>query len=790
MKIEAKLALNNMRKNKKRTLYTTISLILCTMLILTTLILISSIRNGVSENFETEYNDYHIILKNLSPERFNTIKNKTYIDKIYIQTEENEPIERVDKTYNPTENITVYLKYDNIRKTCEYSNDIIKQLNLSEFEVANLLNNVKFNQKLFTVYGLIDPTINIQRFEGFSPVINCIVRVDYSYVIDIMIMIVIVTFSIFFIVILYNAFLITINERKKEYAILNSVGGTEGQIIKMIFIEAMLMGIISIFLGGHLAILSAKFILTILNDILENVGYYFNFVFSEKYIVFSLLIIIINIYLSILIPSIKASSTSVIQGIRNNKQIKYKHKRKKSILEKILPVEGKIAVKNIKRNRSKYRVITLLLVVSITSFIAMSTYLKYEKETADLIMQYDVDAEISFMPEYISENKGTVYNIDYKDILKEYEEKYKKDIEYIEYMEIKEERFLVEPAEVILVDNNVDIYREVLTYTDNSKSISMNIIALDEEKYNQYIEQINANYGDIIIYNNVIDSVISSKKGQYRYLHAFSTEKDFTLYLVNFLYTNINENENYLEYEIINTDISNRKYFLTDEYPEWFKEIKIYSSPTLFVNSDMYNKINNDIEKTYGKLFSHSGEETTRQFWNNGDTLRVKIKCDNIIEFKNYMDEKIKDSNNAIIDVKYYTLENAEKLLYIEILELILKVVMIAIVSIGIISTINIMNASLIERKENFNILYRIGATKGNIKKILLYEGIYMFVKAVIISAILSIPIIYGIIKHMENVIILNQLLIPFTEIGIFVAGLFMIMLIITLCSTKMIKEE
>ena len=85
MKIETKLALNSLKRNKKRTLYTTISLILCTALILTTILLISSIRNGVSENFDTEYNDYHIILKNLSPERFNKIKNKTYIDKIYIQ---------------------------------------------------------------------------------------------------------------------------------------------------------------------------------------------------------------------------------------------------------------------------------------------------------------------------------------------------------------------------------------------------------------------------------------------------------------------------------------------------------------------------------------------------------------------------------------------------------------------------------------------------------------------------------------------------------------------------------
>lgn len=44
MKIETKLALNNIKKNKRRTLYTTISLILCTALILTTILLISSIK--------------------------------------------------------------------------------------------------------------------------------------------------------------------------------------------------------------------------------------------------------------------------------------------------------------------------------------------------------------------------------------------------------------------------------------------------------------------------------------------------------------------------------------------------------------------------------------------------------------------------------------------------------------------------------------------------------------------------------------------------------------------------
>ncbi len=85
MKIEAKLAINNIGKHEKRTLFTIISLVLCTTLIFTTLLLVSSIKNGFATNIETEYNDYHLVLKDISLNDFNKIKDKTYIDKIYIQ---------------------------------------------------------------------------------------------------------------------------------------------------------------------------------------------------------------------------------------------------------------------------------------------------------------------------------------------------------------------------------------------------------------------------------------------------------------------------------------------------------------------------------------------------------------------------------------------------------------------------------------------------------------------------------------------------------------------------------
>ena len=82
-----------------------------------------------------------------------------------------------------------------------------------------------------------------------------------------------------------------------------------------------------------------------------------------------------------------------------------------------------------------------------------------------------------------------------------------------------------------------------------------------------------------------------------------------------------------------------------------------------------------------------------------------------------------------------------------------------------------------------------IGATKENINKILIYECVYMLIKAVVISIILSIPGIYMIIKYMENLIVLDKLLIPFGSIGLFIAILFAISLLITICQARNIED-
>ena len=757
MKIETKLTFNNIRKNIKRTIYTTISIALCSFLIIATLLVATSIGKSFKENIAQKYNDYYFFIKNISLDRFNKIKTKEYIKQIYLQ-ENNEgqlyEIDNLPDSFQITDGINIYIKYDNYKKTCAYTNDILETLNLTYIETSE---NCELNTKLLNSYGLIDVSIIPNGYADSVP--TCQARLNFTYVADILLVIILLIFSILSIIILYNAFLITINERKKDYAVLNSIGATEGQILKMTFLENIIIGVIGIIIGFLLSYLCSDLLLKLLNNIVASTIYNFKLVLDIKYIIISFVIIIINIYISSLIPSIRASSTSVIQGIKNNKQIK--SQTNNYIFEKHLNIEGRLALKNLKRNKNKYKIITILLVICMTSYITISTYINYEKVAANLIDEYDVDAELE-----LSENSNKYY----KTILDNYGTTSGDKIEYLEY-KIMGLYALVEPEDALIAN---------CRYAD-SLHFPIQVIGLDDKSYNNYITDLNANNGDYIIYNS-----ITKKEGKteyvYRYYTAFETNYDFNFKIV---YCNYVDEE--ASYEIIDDETLKENFVLTEKLPSGFKEINNTEKITIFTNIDTFNKIEEKINihpkgTNQQNIWMHFGNTS-----NSGNF--VKIKCENIINFSNYMDNIIQNQN-IDISAKYYSLENQEKIIYANVLELILRTIILTIIIIGIISSINIINASLCEREEEFKALSRLGATKENIIKILIYENIYMFIKSTIISIILSIPILYAIIKSMTKTIILDKILIPFTSIGIFILLLFIISLIIAIYSVKFIKEE
>src|SRR5699024_7807760 len=99
-------------------------------------------------------------------------------------------------------------------------------------------------------------------------------------------------------------------------------------------------------------------------------------------------------YISAFIPAKRSGKVTAIEMIRENDEIKIPRKNVKTPkwVRKIFGMEGEIALKNMKRNKRKYRVTLLSLFISIVLFISFSTYLQYGLSITDLstLPNYDI----------------------------------------------------------------------------------------------------------------------------------------------------------------------------------------------------------------------------------------------------------------------------------------------------------------------------------------------------------------------------------------------------------------
>ena len=220
----------------------------------------------------------------------------------------------------------------------------------------------------------VDVNTDLLRFEGVLSEST----LGVLYGIAGVIIVIIVVSSVF---VIRNSFSISVSEKTKQYGMLASVGATKKQIRKSVLLEGLYIGIISIPLGILLGIIAIIILLWIVNLLLVDMMEGTSFVYDVPgmAILISVVISGITIFLSCLIPAIKASKIPPIEAIRGTDDIKIKTRKIKTskLTKKLFGIGGVIASKNLKRNRKKYRTTVVSLVVSISIFIALSSFLTY-----------------------------------------------------------------------------------------------------------------------------------------------------------------------------------------------------------------------------------------------------------------------------------------------------------------------------------------------------------------------------------------------------------------------------
>ena len=211
------------------------------------------------------------------------------------------------------------------------------------------------------------------------------------------------------VMLIYNAFGMSLCERVRYLGMLASVGATKAQKRKSVYYEGAILGAVGIPVGILAGILGIGITLKLIGHKIISTGMIMGVSDSNMQmktvvpfwaIIGIVLVSIFTIFISAFIPARKASKITPIDAIRQRQEIKVKPKKLKApkYIKKIFGYEGELAYKNLKRNGRKARMITASIALSIVLFISCNYFCNmfvqasgYEKN-----IPYQVSTTVSY----------------------------------------------------------------------------------------------------------------------------------------------------------------------------------------------------------------------------------------------------------------------------------------------------------------------------------------------------------------------------------------------------------
>ncbi len=496
MKIMTRLTIKEILNNKKVFILCFISVLLSCILLFTVGLSFSTIRQNQINSIIDNYGDYHAIIYDAYINEKNNLDNKLVNKYYYIYQIE-------DNLYSISDNFDLNL--DIKGRLPNNSNEILISSNKANELNLDIDSNLEINSKSYKVVGIykknyflnftfddiiltkdtednnkavyfiyldsynnmnLDLDLLVSKFDNASiyknkTLISFFDKLDTStqnqvYMLLTMFLCLILAFIIFFII--YNAFSISVNEKKKKYAMYKSIGATPKQILCSVFLESLIVLVIAIPLGFLLSLGFVSLILLIINNMLEGIApNIYTLEMYPTFIFISLIFILVSTLFATFSVARMASRINIIDEVRQNKKFKYRKSNK--LIKKILGIECLISANNVTRDRAKYRITTISVVIGIILFLTSTTLLSISLyQTSD-----------DKLNDYIS---VTIYD------------------------NLKKEEIINTISKLESVDDFVYFKYEYYTFktTNNFDNITNNFISylyINEDKYNELKEHYN-----------------------------------------------------------------------------------------------------------------------------------------------------------------------------------------------------------------------------------------------------------------------------------------------------------
>lgn len=624
-------------------------------------------------------------------------------------------------------NVNLYVMFNKNKNIIKQSEELAKMLNYD--------GDINYNNTLLALYGESTYGNVMSSMGGMMIIMLSLV-------------------SIGCIIVIYNSFAISVMERKREFGLLSSIGATKRQLSHTVFFEAVFVGVIGIILGILGAYIGIGCVILIINNLISDMlEYKLHLVTNPLFIIIPVIFMIIVIGVSAFIPSRRASKVSPIEAIRQNDDIKINKKkiRTSKLVLKLFGIEGEIALKNIKRNKKKYRVTIVSLFISIVLFISFSSYMNYTLNTASSVMgEVPYDYQISYFGD--DNNKEALDKIN--EIVKSSDVK-----EYVSYS--------VGNLSIIgnytYSDEYLDFYKSAygddgIKALNNLKYQSIYILVLDDNSYNKYKKLIGLDKDSVILLNR-FKGVSYGNNKRVNYDIPVINSGDINIKICNF----DDDEENVDTTKYCNKNIDN--IFVTNKSFDLIEEFSYMDDFKLIVNKKLYDSIlDGGTDFTQFNIISDNT--------NNIDKLTKELDKYNNVNYIN-IKESMKQTNNLILVVK------------------ILMYGFISLVTlIGVTSVFNTISTSMALRKREFAVLRSIGLTRGGFNKMLFFESLFFGMKSLIFALPVSIGVTILIHYSLADMVSISTIIIPWKAIIISIVSVFIIVLLTMMYSSSKIKKH
>ena len=625
-------------------------------------------------------------------------------------------------------NVNLYVMFNKNKKIIKQSEELAKELNYN--------GDINYNSTLLALYGESTYGNVMSSMGGMMIIMLSLV-------------------SIGCIIVIYNSFAISVMERKKEFGLLSSIGTTKRQLSHTVFFEALVVGVIGIILGILGAYIGIGCVILIINNLISDMlEYKLHLVTNPLFIIIPVIFMIIVIGVSAFIPSRRASKVSPIEAIRQNDDIKINKKkiRTSKLVLKLFGIEGEIALKNIKRNKKKYKVTIVSLFISIVLFISFSSYMNYTLNTASSVMgEVPYDYQISYFGDDPNNDKEALDKIN--EIVKSSDVK-----EYVSYS--------VSNLSIIgnytYSDEYLDFYKSAygengIKALNNLKYQYISIYILDDNSYNKYKKLIGLDKDSVILLNK-FKGVSYGNNKRVNYNISVINNGNINIKICNFDNDEDVDTTKYCNNNIDNIFVTNKSFDLIEEF-SYMGDFK------LIVNKKLYDSISDS--STHYTQFNIISDNT-----NNIDKLTKDLDKYSNVNYTN-IKEAMKQANNLILVVK------------------ILMYGFISLVTlIGVTSVFNTISTSMALRKREFAVLRSIGLTNRGFNKILFFESLFFGMKSLIFAIPVSIGITVLIHYALADMVSISTIIIPWKYIIISIVSVFVIVLLTMMYSTSKIKKH